>query len=172
MMQQTFKQMFVGALIVVGGWLAAAPGHAAGPSELYWYDGQQKRPLWLDGGRVADFNGSERSHAAVVKAMPSTKAVGKGMSPVYRDASSAEARARALPGGVIVQLRRPMPEDQARTWLKDQGLTAVREVGTGSGIWLVDSEPGNASLQLANKLYESGQFVSASPNWWQPRTTK
>jgi|GEM_PF-6216954 len=38
--------------------------------------------------------------------------------------------------------------------------------------WLVQSEPGMASLDLANALYESGQFQSASPNWFKQRATK
>lgn len=163
-------------------WLAAAllvatlcgisASHAAGPSEHYWYDGQQKRPLWLDAGRVADFSGAERTKAAVVKAMPTTKAAEQGMSPLFRDGADEQARSRALPGGVVVHLRQALPDDQARAWLKQRGLVAVREIGTMSGLWLVESEPGTASLRLANKLHEGGEFVSASPNWWQPRQTK
>ena len=46
------------------------------------------------------------------------------------------------------------------------------ELVDGSGLWLVGSEPGLPSLDLANRLYESGDFAVAAPNWWQPRALK
>lgn len=143
-----------------------------GSGELYWYDGGIKRPVFVDDAHVADFSGGERTKSAVVKSMPGTKTMAAGQSPLLRDGNDPESRARALPGGVIVRLRQVLPEDQARAYLEQRGLKAVREIGTQTGLWLVESEPGLPSLQLANQLHEKGEFASASPNWWQPRALK
>lgn len=164
------------ALASLGIALSTAPGRALaqakGGGEHYWYDGEIKRPLWIDGARVADFSGQERTKSAVVKAMPATKSVNDGTSPLFRDSNDDNARTRALPGGVIVRLHQVLPDEQARSFLQQRGLKAVREIGSQTGLWLVESAPGLASLQLANQLHERGEFVSASPNWWQPRALK
>ncbi len=143
-----------------------------GVAEHYWYDGETKRSLWIDSGQVADFSTQDRTKAAVMKAMPATKSLNEKMSPLFRDQADENARARALPGGVIVRLKQIMPDEQARSYLNERGLRAVREIGSQTGLWLVESPPGMASLELANRLHEKGEFVSASPNWWQPRALK
>jgi hypothetical protein len=48
----------------------------------------------------------------------------------------------------------------------------VRELGDDGHAWLVSSAPGLPALELANRLYESGDFLAASPNWWRPRALK
>lgn len=172
MMKSMWKVSAVLAAVLSLGALAPAAAQTKGTGELYWYDGGVKRPVFVDDSRVADFSGGQRSQAAVVKAMPATKTLAPGQTPLFRDASDPESRTRALPGGVIVKLRQVMPDDQARSYLQQRGLKAVREVGSQTGIWLVESEPGLAALQLANQLHEKGEFASVSPNWWQPRALK
>ncbi len=152
----------------------AAPVHAQtkGAAVHYWYDGEIKRPLWIDAGQVADFSSQDRTQSAVVKSMPTTKSMGEKMSPLFRDQADDNARGRALPGGIVVRLRQTLPDEQARSYLNERGLKAVREIGSQTGLWLVESAPGMASLELANRLHEKGEFVSVSPNWWQPRALK
>ena len=170
----------LGPVLVAAAQSAALIGFSAGwvqaqtkaSAELYWYDGETRRPLWIDSGQIADFSSQDRTKAAVVKAMPATKALNDKMSPLFRDRADENAHGRALPGGVIIRLRQVMPDEQARTYLNDRGLKAVREIGSQTGMWLVESAPGMASLGLANRLHEKGEFVSASPNWWQPRALK
>ncbi len=48
----------------------------------------------------------------------------------------------------------------------------AREIGGSGRVWLVATPAGLASLDLANRLHESGDFESASPNWWQFRARK
>ena len=149
-----------------------ASAQTKGGAEHYWYDGEIKRSLWIDPAQVADFSTQDRSKSAVVKAMPATKALSDKMSPLFRDRADESAHGRALPGGIIVRLRQVMPDEQARSYLNDRGLKAVREIGSQTGMWLVESAPGLASLELANRLHEKGEFISVSPNWWQPRALK
>ena len=167
--------------------LVPIAGRAAPPTEHYWYDGTVRRPLWLENAQVADFStpGPEaskvlrpaglRSAAASKQAAASaadSTAGGDGLSPVFKDGADAGARLRALPGGVIVTLKQPLADPQARQFFKARGLVAVRPVVAGSGMWLIESRAGLDSLTLANRLHEGGEFAAASPNWWQPRTLK
>jgi hypothetical protein len=142
-------------------------------------EGGTPRPLWLDSGRVAEFDktGSGKPiirPAAAGDASPSGKsdpasaaAGGRQVSPLFVDAGG---QPRALAGGVIVTLRQDLPEAQARDLLQDAGLAPLRQIG--ARMWLVDSPVGLASLDLADRLHGDSRFEFVQPNWWRPRTTK
>jgi hypothetical protein len=127
---------------------------------LGWYDGDRWRPLTRVPHRVVDFTPRPGDRVPVIE--PGTPDTLR--SPVLRDESG---RLRALPGGVLVQLRRPLPPEQAQALLQGAGLAPTRAIN--DTLWLVDSPLGLASLQLANRLHRSGQFASAQPSWWLER---
>jgi hypothetical protein len=166
--------------------LAAAAVQAAGPTSFYWYDGQIRRELWLESSQIVDFAAKAANGAPLVKPSASTSANtgskdpalphdsgrsdAHSVSPMFRDTTGA-APTRALPGGVIVTFRQPLAPDQAREFLRQRGLVPLRQIGD-SAAWLVASPPGLESLTLANRLFESGEFAGAAPNWWRPRVLK
>jgi hypothetical protein len=137
--------------------------------QRYWYDGDVRRPLWADERQVADFSTPRGEKSWVLKPASVTKE-GASLSPVFRDGPGEKSRSRALPGGVVVTL--PAGTDDARraALFARHGLEPVR--GLGAEMWLVAAAPGVASLDLANRLHESGDFKAAAPNWWQPRALK
>lgn len=151
--------------------LAGLPA-PAGAQQRYWYDGQHRRPLWAEPGQAVRFPAERGGRPTVLPASALEKEGEARSSPVFRDAAGASGPRRALPGGVILAF--PAGTDAAgrAALLARHGLRAVREIGEGSGRWLVESPPGLASLDLANRLHESGDFTSASPNWWRPRALK
>lgn len=127
--------------------------------------------------------GKSRRRGPLRLARPSEKAMSAdglaaGVSPVLSDAT-APADARALPGGVIVTLKAAPAgtdpatrEAAARSQLVQAGLAPVRTLDPSGRVWLVASPAGLASLTMANRLHENGQFESATPNWWQARALK
>lgn len=172
---------------------------AAGPTNFYWYDGQVRRELWLESSQVVDFAAKAANGAPLIKSSAVTAAAAttptaktgteatngtatnpsspqKGgadeqkVSPMFRDTTGA-APTRALPGGVIVTLKQPLAPDEARAFLEQRGLVPVSQLGN-SAMWLVESPAGLESLALANRLFESGEFGAAAPNWWRPRALK
>ena len=150
----------------------AVPAFAQVPAEHYWYDGGQRRPLRLDPARVADFGARggpmlQTGPAAVAKALDAQAA--GSVSPVFQDGGGGPAR--ALPGGMLVTLRQPLDDAQARAWFSARGLTPVRRIGT-TATWLVQTAPGLAALKAANALHEGGEVAGAEPNWWQQRALK
>jgi hypothetical protein len=138
---------------------------------LYWYDGDTRRTLQVDAQHVARLGPTAKSARPADVIVPAglvAKEDAAAVSPLLRDASGVP---RALPGGVIVTLPADPGADQARARLRALGVEPVRPIGAGARVWLVASEPGLASLHLANRLHETGS-VSAQPNWWQPRVPK
>ncbi len=158
----------------------AAPPSVARPTNAsaahYWYENGQRKALRIDPGWVADFASPGRPEPGkprtplkrVIGGEKALETMPGGASPVFRDDNGA---ARALGGGVIVRLRDAgLPEAHAR--LAGAGLVPVRPLDPEGRTWLVDAPPGLASLELANRLHESGQYESAAPNWWRPRALK
>ena len=160
----------------------AKPAAAAAAAQHYWYDGGERRELRIDPSQVADFGNEKGATARLLRpARDSEKAATRlpaGVSPVLTDAV-AWSRPRALPGGIIVTLKRApagndaaVREAQARRQLVAAGLEPLRAIDPEARRWLVASPAGLESLEQANRLHESGDFESAAPNWWQPRSLK
>jgi hypothetical protein len=135
-------------------------------ADLYYYDGSVKRALVTDNQQWANVKGGK---SIELRASSNSEKSGKSVtgSPVFR---TGEAGApMALPGGIIVT---PKPGDKsAEAKLKAKGFEVERAIGD-SGALLVKSPEGMATLNSANQLHESGEFESASPNWWRERRKK
>lgn len=111
---------------------------------------------------------SRRSPLERVEPGSARMARGPGVSEVLRNEAGSP---RALPGGVIVRVHES-DRRNAYDVLVDAGLHPVRAIDPEQRSWLVESPAGLESLELANRLHESGRFESASPNWWRPRALK
>jgi len=139
-----------------------------------WHDGRQTRGLWLDPTREAEF---PTRGGGTVRPKEATRAIAQPTqsqrSPLFFDNPALNGTPRALPGGVLVELKVPAEAeaDTARLQLESDGLTPVRAI-VGNRIWLVASPPGLAALELANRLQQGGRYASVQPNWWQPRVPK
>lgn len=154
----------------------AAVGTAAKPSRFtdksgpshWWQDGAARRPLVVDGRLEADFSPGFGKAASVLRpAGSATKSDAPLVSPVLRDETG---RARALPGGVLVVLKRPLDDQAARVLIVRAGAVPARRIS--DTIWLLEGPTGFGSLALANRLHDSGAFASAQPNWWVERSLK
>jgi hypothetical protein len=135
-------------------------------AELYYYDGNVKRALVVDTQQWANVKSGK---SVDLQAMPANEKSGKSFSgsPVFRLGETGAPM--ALPGGIIVK---PKSGDMgAEAKLKSKGYEIERSIGD-SGALLVKSPEGMSSLELANKLHESGDFESVSPNWWRERRKK
>jgi hypothetical protein len=139
---------------------------ATDPS-LSWHDGTHRRMLTLEPGLEADFT-PRTGRSGVIQPSGTASAASTALtSPVLRDETG---RLRALPGGVLVTLKTPLDEAAARRLLAQAGVVPVRRVS--ESVWLVEAPTGLESLQLANRLHDSGMFLNAEPNWWSQRSRK
>jgi hypothetical protein len=138
-------------------------------AEMYYYDGAIKRALIVDNQQWANVKSGKSEKSIELRSLSSNEKGGKSVSgsPVFRSGESGAPM--ALPGGIIVQPKANDSSVDAK--LKARGLEVERTIGE-SGALLVKSPEGISSLQLANQLHESGEFESASPNWWRERRKK
>jgi hypothetical protein len=148
---------------------------AIGATDLYYYDGITKRTLVMDSQQWASVKGGVTGKSVELRSLTANEksAIGKTStntivgSPVYR--SGETGAPMALPGGIIVKPKAGDTNAEGR--LKAKGFEIERPIG-GSGALLIKSTEGTATLEIANKLHESGEFESATPNWWRERRKK
>ncbi len=148
---------------------AAAVTTDANATVYYWYDGKKKRKIVVAPNLVADFS----SDSVIKDASQATKTTAgtSKASKVFVDANGG-MNARALPGNVIVRFKNAMSQEQVNSELQQFDTQVVNPIGGSGKSWLVKSAPGMASLEMANKIHESGLVQSAAPNWYRPRATK
>lgn len=103
---------------------------------------------------------------------PLPRTVGGVSSPVYREGTSPAGRLMALPGDVMIRFKPDWSDGQVRDWASAKGLTLVRKLNITGQWYLVASPAGIASLELANTLHQSGELLSATPNWWKQTVTR
>lgn len=151
----------------------------------YWYDGKKKRQIIMDANIIASFDqqqdigrdvtGNIRGGIRlrdVSEIGGSREVLGSrngNLSPLFY--SSSGGQRRALPGGVIVSLDKSWSREQAMQWLAQRNLSVRRELAIAN-TFLVVSPAGRTSLDLANRLFESGEVTAASPNWWVEMHTR
>lgn len=79
---------------------------------------------------------------------------------------------RALPGNVIVYLNPNWNSAAIYEWLAKRKLQTLKKLNIGKNVFVIQSAPGLDALNLANELQQSGEVVSASPDWWKEVSTR
>ena len=97
------------------------------------------------------------------------KKAGRGTDagPVFRSESGGGLM--TLPGGVLLSLDPGWDRDAVQGFFSRNGISTDRtsELGFLANGFLVETEPGFPSLELANALAAQDGVLSASPNWWR-----
>lgn len=112
-----------------------------------------------------------RVAAAAPRATPADAgaAAAPAGSPVYREGNSPAGRLMALPGGVLVKFKPEWSRARIDAWLAQRALAVERALPiAGGGQWFAVATPSGApALDTANALFESGDVLAATPNWWR-----
>ncbi len=154
-----------------------------------WYDGNTKRTIKIMPDILAELSSESSSVRSVdpqatlvktkfrgfkvwkLKKYSLLKNVKAGKAPaslkgkssaVFKDSSG---RLRILPGNIIVFFDKSWNKSKVAEWADEKGLSIVKCLSKYNNIYLIKSEPGIKSLQLANSLKGETGIVSASPNW-------
>lgn len=88
-------------------------------------------------------------------------------SPAFHAAPSSASSMRGLPGGVIVQFPKDWDAERVDAWAKDHELGALAKMTIVPNWFTFETAPGLASLEVANRLYATGEVLVATPNWWR-----
>lgn len=146
----------------------------------YWYEGDTRRPIAVDPDLIGEVqlnaNRAARSSRGVTHAP--IKIIKRSIlqartsdvvptTPVFRDSRSKLASMRALPGHVIVHFPQDWSSEKILDWSRQQRIAIGERLNVGANTYLILAGAGLSSLELANRLYETGDVVAAYPNWWQ-----
>lgn len=83
--------------------------------------------------------------------------------PVFRDSSR---RLRIPTGNIIVKFNQDATSRQIDIFIQENGLTIDKILSEKRKIYTFISNPGVASIDLANKIQDKNLVESAYPNWW------
>jgi len=160
-----------------------------------YFDGSDKRTVWLSTELVAEFAPTETGREALLRSDPSgvevpqkqqgvrlwrvhpaqgTDALARGastgsarFSPVLHDGPSSSLPLRALPGGVVATFAADWKRARIDAWAVAHKLSITSEVIAGGNVFELATPPGLESLQIANQLYATGELLACTPNFWQ-----
>lgn len=175
-------QQFIPEEPIIGG--QAIPGPEAGQvkGEIYtWLDGNRTQEVWLQPDLVVTSEGditskgsseanSSGKDSRSTAAPTATAKVSEGY-PVFRSPSGT---LMTLPGGAIVVLDADLTTEQVEAFLSANGISTERvsELGWLPNGFFIDTDPGFASLELANELAVQAGVRLSSPNWWMEHASR
>ncbi|MEX5282373.1 S8 family serine peptidase [Nitrospira tepida] len=174
------------------------PAQGRWGTSFIWYDGTNERRVWLDAEQVAELAPDQGSATTLPlgHVLPHSprglrlwevekgvtpdrlvKELGSGsgrasFSPVLRDAPSPDSPMRLLPGNVIVDLEPSWSQEKVQDWADRHQVEVLARLPIGTNMVVIKTAPGLAALELANKLYRSGEVRAAFPDWWTEKTLK
>ncbi len=148
-------------------------GSPAQGSVYTWQDGDRTKRVVLQTDLVVqETEENEPGDVLVVRGGAHSivrKKAGRGTEagPVFRSESGGGLM--TLPGGVLLSLDPGWDRDAVEGFFSRNGITTGRtlELGFLANGFLVETEPGFPSLELANALAAQDGVLSASPNWWR-----
>ena len=131
--------------------------------QLYvWQDGDREMRAYLQTDLTVDAEGAVVASADPAPGSGDTGATGL---PVFRSQSGA---LMALPGGVLICLNHEWSEARIETFFTDNSveMSVVSPIEYLDNCFTVETDPGFASLDLADALAGQDGVEIASPNWW------
>ena len=152
---------------------AAAAEAKSQQGEVYtWQDGDRTLGAVLQDDLVVLDTASIKADDVVVVKGGDTSIVEQrggsgGSEPVFRSESGGELM--TLPGGVLLALDPQWDQAQVDDFFDRNGISAdrVSELGFIPNGFVVETEPGFPSLELANALADQDGVTVSSPNWWR-----
>ncbi len=152
---------------------AAAAEAKSQQGEVYtWQDGDRTLGAVLQDDLVVLDTASIKSDDVVVVKGGDTSIVEQrggsgGSEPVFRSESGGELM--TLPGGILLALDAQWDQAQVDDFFDRNGISADRisELGFIPNGFVVETEPGFPSLELANALADQDGVTVSSPNWWR-----
>ena len=136
-----------------------------------WRDGDRIRRARLQADLVLQPSSDNRDDEVVVRNYGSnsiverrTRHAGSGALPVFRDEGGSLA---TLPGGVLVVLDPDWDQGRVNRFFSANGIKRSRVIqqAFADNAYLVETDPGFPSLELANALADLDGVVLSSPNW-------
>lgn len=159
--------------------MSAFAAHARGQAPESESDLEARTYTWRDGDRTleailqpelteSDILEGDVRRQEIAEAVLAAQSDGQ---PVFRSTSGL---LMMLPGGVALVLDADWTDERTSAFFAANGISMSRvsPMDWLPNGYLVRTEPGFASLELANALAEVDGVEISSPNWWRERVTR
>ena len=153
-------------------------GESGGAGTVYtWQDGDREMRVVLQNDAVdPDAESSSKGEVGntVKSAVVESKVKGGGSSVLPEFRSESGGGMMKLPGGVILLLDESWDDNQVNDFFTSNDISSkdVTEIEFLDNAYLVETDAGFPSLNLANDLAGKTGVVSSSPNWERERVAK
>ena len=142
-----------------------------------WKDGDRSLRAFLQADLIVSKEGAVSPVGIPVARTPEGRIVRVSSAsqvegqPVFRSSSGA---LMTLPGGVLLVFDSDWGEAEADSFFAANGIGTDRLSALGAipNGFVVATEPGFASMELANALAGQDGVRLSSPNWWRERTPR
>ena len=153
-------------------------GESGGEGTVYtWQVGDREMRVVLQNDATdpdADTGTSRDSTSTVKSADGGSKGKGGGEAVLPEFRSESGGGVMKLPGGVILLLDESWDNSAVEDFFSSNKISSkdVTEIEFLDNAYLLETDAGFASLNLANKLAGQNGVVSSSPNWQRERVAK
>ena len=145
-----------------------------------WQDGDRTRQvrLQVDLAVVEDVSGvaegdivTASGGRSIINVAGAQATADDETEPVFRSESG---NLMSLPGGVVLVLDPAWSRSEVQAFFAGNSISLdrVSDLGELPNAFLVETEPGLPSLELANALAGQAGVEVSSPNWWTQAVTK
>ena len=93
-------------------------------------------------------------------------------SSVFYKGEKKDQAPMALTGEIIVHFKPDWNENRIAEWAKNMDLETIKSLPFSQNTYLFKAGPGLKSLEIANRVYLSGEVIYAYPNWWKAMELK
>ena len=162
-------------------------------AQQYYYDGQAKVNIYISETQIINFSYDQQpltKHAttsqlfsrtmasqnitkqtsidSLRKQMPNLKA---SRTFSYTKGVTGPAH-QAFPGGIIVIFKPQWDANRILLWAQSNSLATPKVLIQSLNMWMIPTPAGLEALNTANRIHESQEVISATPDLWQPVTTR
>jgi len=165
-----------------------------------YYDGDVKRKLWVSDDVLVELAPSEdgkrevlASDAAAedlrdpqrgvrvwrVRAPQGVDGFARNLtrdalrfSPALHESASSATPICALPGGVVATFKPDWDRARIDAWVAGRNMKIAEEIAPSANMFLLATPPGLESVEVANRLQQTGELVGCTPNLWRQATTR
>ena len=81
-------------------------------------------------------------------------------------------KVRSIKSFRVVDLDPSWSQEKVQDWANRHQVEVLARLPIGTNMVVIKTAPGLAALELANKLYRSGEVRDAFPDWWTEKTIK
>ena len=161
-------------------------------AQQYYYDGQTKVNIYISATQIINFAYDQQpltkhattthlfSRAVALQRIPEHTSI-ESLRQQFPNLNASKTfgftknvtspNNQAFPGGVIVIFKPQWDATRIYLWAQSNSLATPKVLIESLNMWMIATPAGVEALHTANRIHESQEVISATPDLWQPLAT-